>query len=208
MLALLLTFFIMLVSLSEIQADKKFRAVLESVAKKMGYPMGPLAPEGKHFPLNAMIEHMTKLGSHSNQTGRGGVKAKGLPAGENDQPHTRVTRKRDGIAVDKCDYHFLPRQEGSGPPTTGGGRGFGPQVVRKTAQDRMRSSTSPLKGKVGEGDVNPRMFAYERARRVAERLKQGGVDPERIKFSSVGTTSSPSEMKRKPRRRRRIASRS
>ncbi|MFO1020522.1 MAG: OmpA family protein [Planctomycetales bacterium] len=148
--------------------------------------MGRFALEGKHFPLNAMIEHMTKLGSHSNQTGRGGVKAKGLPAGENDQPHTRVTRKRDGIAVKDAVIIFTPGKKDLDPQQLEAVAASARRLSGKRHKIEVRGSTSPLKGKAGEGDVNPRMFAYERARRVADRLKQGGVDPERIKLSSVG----------------------
>ncbi|VAX39948.1 Flagellar motor rotation protein MotB, partial [hydrothermal vent metagenome] len=56
MMSLLLTFFIMLVSLSEVVADQKYRAVLDSLQQYTGYRGSPKAPAGTSFPLNSMIE--------------------------------------------------------------------------------------------------------------------------------------------------------
>lgn len=183
MMSLLLTFFIMLVSLSEIQADEKYRAVLESVMKKMGYLKGPLAPEGKHFPLNALIEHMTKLGSHSDQQGKGGVKSRGLQGKE-----SRVTRLRDGISVRDAVIQFPP----------------GKLDLDDRQQEALLSSARRLSGKPHKLDIrgsvgtipekleseklrDPRVLAYERARLVATFLERNGVTSDRIKISSVGS---------------------
>jgi chemotaxis protein MotB len=74
MMSLLLTFFIMLVSLSEIVADKKYRAVVEALQKYVGYRTSPKAPPGKRFPLNSIFERLRTLGSHYNKReGYGGV---------------------------------------------------------------------------------------------------------------------------------------
>ncbi len=75
MMSLLLTFFIMLVSLSEVAGNKKYLQVLESLQKGIGYRAGPLSPPGNNFPLNSMVEKLTKLGAHSDSDkGREGVK--------------------------------------------------------------------------------------------------------------------------------------
>jgi chemotaxis protein MotB len=75
MMSLLLTFFIMLVSLSEVAGDKKYLQVLESLQKGIGYRAGVLAPPGSNFPLNSMVEQLTQLGAHSDsEKGKGGVK--------------------------------------------------------------------------------------------------------------------------------------
>ena len=52
MMSLLLTFFIMLVSLSEIEANEKYRAVMDALQKYVGYRATPKSPPGKNFPLN------------------------------------------------------------------------------------------------------------------------------------------------------------
>ncbi len=93
MMSLLLTFFIMLVSLSEVKADEKYRAILEAVRKHMGYQGGPLSPPGKNFPMNSVVKSLKdmKLGSVSDDKGKGGVKQKAPPADD-----LRVTRLREG----------------------------------------------------------------------------------------------------------------
>ena len=56
MMSLLLTFFIMLVSLSEVAGNKKYLQVLESLQKGIGYRAAPASPPGNNFPLNSMLE--------------------------------------------------------------------------------------------------------------------------------------------------------
>ena len=45
MMSLLLTFFIMLVSLSEVVADQKYRAILDALQQYLGYRTAPASPE-------------------------------------------------------------------------------------------------------------------------------------------------------------------
>lgn len=95
MMSLLLTFFIMLVSLSEVVADKKYRAILDALQRYVGYRTGPISPPGQNFPLNSVVARLKTLGSHTNdddKTARGGVKTRG-PQGED----FRVFRTPEGI---------------------------------------------------------------------------------------------------------------
>ncbi len=66
MMSLLLTFFIMLVSLSEVVADEKYRAVMEALHRYLGYSMAPAAPAGKTYPLNSLVARRETLGSFHN----------------------------------------------------------------------------------------------------------------------------------------------
>ncbi len=78
MMSLLLTFFIMLVSLSELKGDKKYQAMVRSIMKRMGYELGPEVPPGKSFPLDSAIDKLRTLGAQTKtDTGRGGVKVPG-----------------------------------------------------------------------------------------------------------------------------------
>ncbi len=77
MMSLLLTFFIMLVSLSEINADKKYRAILESLEQYLGYSGAPPSAPGRNFPGNSMVSLADEavLGSPSStDPGLGGTK--------------------------------------------------------------------------------------------------------------------------------------
>ena len=92
MMSLLLTFFIMLVSLSEVVAEKKYRAILEALQEYGAYAAGSPAPPGKNFPANSLMEKLETLGSYTNEEdGRGGVKRPGVK-GES----LRVKRTREG----------------------------------------------------------------------------------------------------------------
>lgn len=94
MMSLLLTFFIMLVSLSEVVADKKYQAIMEALMTYTGYETAPKAPEGKNFPLSGMVEKLETLGSYNKiDEGNGGNKSQG-PEGDE-----RVVRRYpEGLA--------------------------------------------------------------------------------------------------------------
>jgi hypothetical protein len=94
MMSLLLTFFIMLVSLSEVVADQKYRAILDALQQYLGYRTAPAAPEGQSFPLNSLLESLTALGSFTDrELGRGGVRTQGVEGTD-----YRVLRTREGIS--------------------------------------------------------------------------------------------------------------
>lgn len=90
MMSLLLTFFIMLVSMSEIVAEKKYRAVLTALDKKMGFTTAPVAPSGQHFAANDLVASPNEtLGAESPEdSGRGGVKSKSV---QGDDRRIKVT---------------------------------------------------------------------------------------------------------------------
>ena len=61
MMSLLLTFFIMLVSMSEIVSTQKYRAVLDALHQRLGYRFAPAAPPGENFPLNQVLDRIDFL---------------------------------------------------------------------------------------------------------------------------------------------------
>src|SRR5690606_10355369 len=89
--SLLLTFFIMLVSLSEIKEEEKYQALVESMRQQFGHTrsMESMTP-GKAKPRTSAFETLATMGrSKSQDTQKGGVKAK-APVGE--QPAVRIVR--------------------------------------------------------------------------------------------------------------------
>ncbi|MEZ6045286.1 MAG: flagellar motor protein MotB [Planctomycetaceae bacterium] len=95
MMSLLLTFFIMLVSLSEVVADQKYRAILEALQHYVGYDFAPANPPGKSFPHNSMLEKMTKLGSWKDESKDNG----GLRRRSTSGKDLRVFRNREGKVI-------------------------------------------------------------------------------------------------------------
>ncbi len=91
MMSLLLTFFIMLVSLSEIKEEQKYQAMVESMTKRFGYDtaMQSLAP-GQSQPRNAMIAKIANEGrARRMNVMQGGDKVQ-APTG--DYPRVRIIR--------------------------------------------------------------------------------------------------------------------
>ncbi|MBT4864179.1 MAG: hypothetical protein HON53_03535 [Planctomycetaceae bacterium] len=92
MMSLLLTFFIMLVSLSDVVAEAKYQAILSALYEKLGYETAAHTPPGKQFPLNALVTNLEALGSFTNEDdGRNGVRH---PSVEGDD--LKVFRTREG----------------------------------------------------------------------------------------------------------------
>jgi chemotaxis protein MotB len=92
MMSLLLTFFIMLVSLSEIKQEEKYQALVESIKRQLGHSSSveSMTP-GKVRPRNSVVQRISSQGrSKRLDTMRGGQKVE-APEGEN--PTVRMIRK-------------------------------------------------------------------------------------------------------------------
>jgi chemotaxis protein MotB len=180
MMSLLLTFFIMLVSLSEVKANQKYRAVLESLQKHVGYRAGPLTPPGDYFPGSSMVEDSTMLGSFSDKgKGKGGIKAPQTPDGDD----VRVYMPRHAQAVP------------AGEPIL-----FAPFSVELTAEgtQHLREMARKLSGKpnkielcghtasrpLPEGHPQATLMAlsYARGRKVYDLLVAEGLERQRLRI--------------------------
>ena len=98
MMSLLLTFFIMLVSLSEIKDDETYQKLVDSVQREFGYSRSAdsLSP-GKKRPRKTEFTPLATTGrAKRKDTTRGGVPVK-APAGE--EPRVRIVRPGQLTAV-------------------------------------------------------------------------------------------------------------
>lgn len=185
MMSLLLTFFIMLVSLSEIVDDKKYRAILESLQRYIGYRSTLMAPPGEHFPLNSIMERLLTLGSLTEQKrGRGGVPNESLPGKD-----TRVFHKEQGTAVQVADAIPFPP-----------GKVFLSPKARSQLEEMVemlagKPNKIEIVGHVAPGPLPPASFttdkillSYLRARAVLEYLERHGIARERIRIQAAGAT--------------------
>jgi chemotaxis protein MotB len=186
MMSLLLTFFIMLVSLSEVVADEKYRAVMAALHNYLGYSMAPAAPAGKNYPLNSLVQRMESLGAFRDDVpkprrGTGGVRIK-APQGT----HLRVFRAREGTAI-----------------TVGGELSFlaGRFDLTREVGDIVDTIAEKLAGKPNKIEVrghssrdevpeDPQLdkvqLSYQRARAVADLLVRDGVEQRRLRISAAG----------------------
>ena len=186
MMSLLLTFFIMLVSLSEVVADEKYRAVMEALHSYLGYSMAPAAPAGKNFPLNSLASRLETLGAFSNdipkeERGTGGVTVEATQGTQ-----LRVFRAREGTAITVGGELAFKKGMADILPNVD-------EIIIKIAEKlagkpnkiEIRGHTSP--GEVsqieGEDDIH---LSYRRARAVADRLVELGVKSHRMRISAAG----------------------
>ena len=183
MMSLLLTFFIMLVSLSEVVADKKYRAIMDALEQYVGYRTSPAAPPGKSFPLNALLKSLDRLGSFTNQDiGTGGVKAKSVAGKE-----LKVFQNREGrkLTVGRM-FFFAPGRADLAP---GSDRNL-IEIVHELAgkpnkiEIRAHASPDPLPPDCRFPDKYT--LTYERGRNVMLALEAKGLDHERILVSAAG----------------------
>lgn len=196
MMSLLLTFFIMLVSLSEIVAEKKYRAVLTALEKKMGFTTAPAVPLGENYAANSPVPSPNKtLGAESPEDdGRGGVKSKSV---QGDDQRIKVTDEG------------TPQQVGSfltfRPQTTNdaGAKEF---HLTGQAEAELFSIVRELRGKPNKIEIRSHVSApgdnqkgvtaaitdgisrsYNQGHAVFALLENWGIDPERIRITAAGT---------------------
>src|SRR5690606_7546607 len=91
MMSLLLTFFIMLVALSEVNGDARYKETVESIMRYMGFHVAPVSRPGDDPALNEVIEKLRMLAT-ANDGSRGGA---GLFAGAD----LRVLTGREGTSI-------------------------------------------------------------------------------------------------------------
>ena len=184
MMSLLLTFFIMLVSMSEIKTDDgKFRAMLDAIKQAFGPDIGWFGAPGTSMQKRSSYNKLASLGiSSTGGLKKSNRKSKG-PAGA----HLAVRRIRDGNVV-----------------TLGGPVTFGQfsatltdvlkadlDVIAEVVADkpnrieiRGHASPEPLPEDAPFRDAMDLSFA--RAHAVARYLLSRGVDPHRLLISAAG----------------------
>jgi chemotaxis protein MotB len=183
MMSLLLTFFIMLVSLSEVRANKKFRDVLESLHRKLGYSSSPETPPGDQFPLNSLTEELSTLGAMLDQKDRGGIKSPQATRGDD----LRIYANRAG----------RPLTAGPPVPFESGQAELTPQsrpvlerlakeLVGKPNKVEIRGHVEPATRSKSSSAV--RKLCYERASAVLDALEKLGVERDRMRLVAFGSS--------------------
>ena len=185
MMSLLLTFFIMLVSLSEIKQDEQYQALVESIRQQFGHDatVSSLVP-GNSKPRNSRIANMATMGrARRYNMMRGGDKvqapvgdhpgARSLPAGTPTAVGSVMTFDDNSIVLTdqhKIDLQILANELGGKPQKID---------VRGHTSGRPINSGTPYED---HWDL-----AYQRAKTVAEFLIEDlGIEPSRIRISVAG----------------------
>ena len=182
MMSLLLTFFIMLVSMSEIVADQKYRAVLEALHSRLGFRTSVAAPPGSHFPLNSVMKraNQMKMGSFTDEKGRGGVRPEAVDGDEK-----RVVTMPEGNGRRIGDALRFVDEQGELIPSASLAVGAYARELRgKPNKIEIRSWVSNANDGVRDDRIRT---AFVRARKVRSELIDRGVEPERLRMAIVPT---------------------
>jgi len=187
MMSLLLTFFIMLVSLSEVNGDAKYQAMIQAIMQHMGYVAGPSSPPGDGFPLSGMIERLKTLGSFTDDKknpGTGGIKTPG-PEGED----LRVFRGREGTSINLSGpLGFAPGSAEIPPETAEVIKTIAQKLAGKPNKIDVRGHTSLDPLPAGSKFTDKVHLSYERGRAVLEMLQKYGIQRDRMRISAVADT--------------------
>ncbi len=184
MMSLLLTFFIMLVSMSEIKAEEKYQAMVESLRKRFGHASSiwSSAP-GPSKPRNARFEKRATLGRAKRvDTMRGGARLRApignqhrirtVRRGDQSTPHATMFFERGEAQLNDELRDKLRRVV-----ETIGGK---PQKI----EIRGYASKNSVQGDEGRATSHTRL-AYRRCRQTMMYLVQSGIRRERIRLGVI-----------------------
>jgi len=183
MMSLLLTFFIMLFSMSEIKEEERYQAILDALRKRFGFESTIVSPmPGQADPKNAMIAKLATLGrAQRADTMRGGDKVK-APVGEHPRVMAmRVSRHstRGGLVTFKIGSAELTDEHRRILRAAAQQIGGKPQKI----EIRGHTSTQPLPPDSPYKDHWD--LAHARCKAVMQYLVKLGIDRRRIRLTSA-----------------------
>ena len=184
MMSLLLTFFIMLVSMSEIKQDELYQALVESMRRRFGHDssMMSMAP-GRTRPRNSNLRRVATMGrARRAHTMKGGDKVR-APVGDN--PRVRMIRPGDQVTVGGVIYF----EESVARLTEENKRQLqiaAQQIGGKPQKIEVRGHTSRKPIPEGSPFRDNWDLAYARCRAAVDFLVEVGIDRQRIRISNAG----------------------
>jgi len=187
MMSLLLTFFIMLVSMSELKEDELYQAVAEAMRQQFGHDMSAMATiPGRSPPGESAIAKDATMGrARRMDTMRGGAKVKAPTGSEPGTPPTKRTVKPITIGSEiKFTYGSAELNETSRRDL----QRIADAFVGKALQVEIRGHTSsrPLPG--GSPYKDHTDLSYARCQKVLETLVELKIDRRRILLVAAADT--------------------
>ncbi len=204
MMSLLLTFFIMLVSMSEMKQDEKFQAMVESMHKQFGHDLslasvspGESRPRESAFRVLSTQGRAKKLDTHN-----GGAPTK-APVGENER--VRIVRPGGSTAIGTVLFF----KDGTYELTDAAREALDievEQLAGKPQKIEVRGHTAQQLANQSTDPIDAMDLAYRRCRYVMQYLvEKHDIPPERIRLSSAGAwepmylSSDPEKIRMNPR---------
>jgi len=183
MMSLLLTFFIMLVSLSEMGNEGKVRAMMDAIRQAFGPSAGSHGVPGSSLQRNSAFDKMSSDGFRSD----GGLKKASRKSKGRAGAHMTVRRLNHGTVVTMGGPTLFHRFEAKLTPALEESLDVIASVLSSKANHlvvRGHASPEPLPA---DSEFEDQMdLSYERARAAAVYLIGKGIDPKRVIVSAVG----------------------
>ena len=175
MMSLLLTFFIMLVSMSEITEKSRYREVLASLHDRLGYPGGAQAPPGEELAGTSEASPDAEAGVPPVEEPGGG----GTPRPTSPGARPALTRERAGRPIRVgANVPFLPAAD----RPAGGAAATLDEAFRAIAG---KPQILELRGFAAGDDA----LAHRRARVVLDELTARGVRAGRFRLRTGGSAA-------------------
>ncbi len=185
MMSLLLTFFIMLVSLSEIKEEETYQALVNSVQQEFGFTktVDALAP-GESRPRQTAFAPIATVGrAMRKDTASGGVPEK-APTGE--EPLVRIVRPGQVTAVGSVVYFDVGSDKVSSAADSAI-KMLAEQLRGKPQKIEVRGHSSSEFAARTAGTDDAVMLGFSRAIAVRRLLvDREGLNPDRFRISSAG----------------------
>lgn len=185
MMSLLLTFFIMLVSMSEMKKDEKFQAMVESFREQFGHDMSPesMIP-GESRPRSSQLPHpVYSMGrSKRKDIKNGGQEVKSVTG---DHQRVQIVRPGEDSSIGGVIYFQRDVTELTEDNKRDMQRII-EQIAGKPQKIEIRGHTTrrPVDPK---GDFRDEWdLAYERCRNTMHFLVEQGIDRSRIRLGPAG----------------------
>ena len=186
LMTLLLCFFVILVSMSEIKEDERFHQVIESLRAALGGHQGAREPIPglRAAQANTLIQRLLEIDPPLRENNRGDTDVEGIEGVK-----FRVTNVRDGIEVVVGGTITFDRFSATLKPEAR-------NIVRKVAE-RLRGYNHKVlvRGHATREPLPPdsiyadaRDLSYERAKAVVHQLERSGVRDIRLTPIPVGDT--------------------
>lgn len=183
MMSLLLTFFIMLVSLSEIKNEEKYQALVESMRRQFGHDTATssIAP-GPQIPRNSAMSKLASQGRAMRaNTMEGGDRVK---ASRGEHPKVRTLRKANRTVIGAVVY-FGDDSAALTDDAKAELQRSALQMLGKPQKIEVRGHTS-LRPLPPDGPFADQWaLSYARCRAVQEFLEELSIDPRRIRLSQA-----------------------
>ncbi|MCA9190211.1 MAG: OmpA family protein [Planctomycetales bacterium] len=204
MMSLLLTFFIMLVSMSEIKQEEKFQAMVESMRRQFGHELSMESTSpGTHKARSSEFRVLSTQGRAKKlDTHKGGAPTK-APVGDHER--VRIVRPGGDTAIGTVVFF----EEGEFEINDEGKAVLDAEIEQlsgKPQKIEVRGHTSPQLGIQSNQPMDAMDLAYRRARSVMKYLIENhDIPPERIRPSTAGAwepmyvSTDPEKTRKNPR---------